>query len=251
MPLLGASALLLSFDVAAPAVADHDRWHTQEHLPERLAIPGFLRGTRWVKLPEARGLPGEPRYFVLYEVDRLATLTSEAYLARLNQPSAWTRQVMPFYCGMSRGLCVVSASVGYGLGHVARLLRFRPAAGREAATRRWLTEDVLPRLPAQPGLGSVHLLEGAVAPPMTREQQIRGTDAGVDWALVITGYAPAAVEQSGPSTTTLADRGATRLHEATYRLDYLLTCEEVAACAREAATPSVSDAGPSAQEPAP
>ena len=48
MPLLGSAAMLLAFDVEATAVDEHDRWHTQEHLPERLSIPGFLRGTRWI-----------------------------------------------------------------------------------------------------------------------------------------------------------------------------------------------------------
>ena len=62
MPLLGNAAMLLSFDVVPEAIDEHDEWHTQEHLPERLSIPGFLRGTRWV------ALHGLPRYFVLYEV---------------------------------------------------------------------------------------------------------------------------------------------------------------------------------------
>jgi hypothetical protein len=44
MPLLGTAAMLLSFDVAEEAIAEHDEWHTHEHFPERLSIPGFLRG---------------------------------------------------------------------------------------------------------------------------------------------------------------------------------------------------------------
>jgi hypothetical protein len=48
MPLLGSATMLLSFDLDAAAIEEHDRWHTHEHLPERLSIPGFHRGTRWV-----------------------------------------------------------------------------------------------------------------------------------------------------------------------------------------------------------
>ena len=33
MPLLGSAAMLLSFDVEADAIEEHDRWHTHEHLP--------------------------------------------------------------------------------------------------------------------------------------------------------------------------------------------------------------------------
>ena len=42
MPLLGQAAMLLSFDMAPEANAEHDDWHTHENLPERLAIPGFI-----------------------------------------------------------------------------------------------------------------------------------------------------------------------------------------------------------------
>ncbi|MDP3323840.1 MAG: hypothetical protein Q8S71_09885, partial [Hydrogenophaga sp.] len=83
MPLLGSAAMLLSFDIEADAIEEHDRWHTHEHLPVRLSIPGFRRGTRW------GASEGEPRYMVLCEVDRLDTLASEAYLARLNNPMPW------------------------------------------------------------------------------------------------------------------------------------------------------------------
>lgn len=51
--------MLLSFDIEADAIEEHDRWHTHEHLPERLSIPGFRRGTRWVA--DEKG----PRYMVL------------------------------------------------------------------------------------------------------------------------------------------------------------------------------------------
>lgn len=65
MPLLGSAAMLLGFDVVPEAMAEHDRRHTHEHMPERLSIPGFLRGTRWC------ALRGAPHYMVLYEVESL------------------------------------------------------------------------------------------------------------------------------------------------------------------------------------
>src|SRR5215471_20209310 len=155
MPLLGSAAMLLSFDVDADAVDEHDRWHTHEHLPERLSIPGFLRGTRWV------ATEGGPRYMVLYEVESLQTLVSQPYLARLNNPTPWTTKLMPHYRGMTRGLCAVLGSFGFGYGGSAALIRFRPEDGRAAPLHRWLLEEALPVLPQRPGLGSAHLLQGA------------------------------------------------------------------------------------------
>jgi hypothetical protein len=223
MPLLGSAAMLLSFDVLPEAVAEHDHWHTHEHLPERLAIPGFLRGTRWVALPGQ-----QPRYMVLYEVQDLATLASDAYLARLNQPTPWTTKMMPHYRGMQRGLCAVAASAGLGSGHLALLTRFTPGPSLGAA----LGHQVLARLAQRPGLGSVHLLQGALVAQMTQEQRIRGADAGVEAALLVTGYeqpALAALAEGALSPAALQAQGAQAVVHTLYRLDYTLMAAELAA----------------------
>jgi hypothetical protein len=216
--------MLLSFDVAQEAIPEHDEWHTHEHLPERLSVPGFVRGTRWV------ALLGQPRYFVMYEVEQLAILTSEAYLERLNNPSPWTSKMMPFYRGMTRGFCSVTGSFGFGIGHVSVLIRFKPPTGAEASARKWLLQDILPELPSRPGIGSAHLFEGALTPPMTNEQRIRGADASVDWALFLTGYsqgALASIMQADLGNVKLEAHGATGVIDAMYRMDYALTDREV------------------------
>ena len=216
--------MLLSFDVMPEAISEHDDWHTHEHLLERLSIPGFLRGTRWV------ALGGGPRYLVLYEVEQLATLTSSAYLERLNKPSPWTTRMMPYYRGMSRGFCSVTGSSGPGMGHVSVLLRFEPAAGSAASLRRWLLQDVLPELPAKSGIGSAHLLESTIAPPMTNEQQIRGPDAGIDWVLLVTGYREAALAELARDVgDAVRQRGVTSVLDSMYRMDYSLARAEVSA----------------------
>ena len=225
MPLLGSAAMLLGFDIVPEAMAEHDDWHTHEHLPERLAIPGFLKGSRWV------ALQGTPRYLVLYEVAELGTLSSAAYLARLNQPSAWTTKMMPHYRGMRRGLCTVLGSHGLGQGHLLRVLRFSPGAAAAESLPHWLLHDCLPALPGCPGIGSVHLLQGAAVAPMTHEQRMRGADAGVDLALLVSGYDEAALRALGHTLLAppqLEARGATAVSEALYRFDYALARAELA-----------------------
>ena len=224
MPLLGQAAMLLLFDVVQDAIPEHDEWHTREHLPERLSIPGFVRGTRWV------ALNGQPRYFVMYEVERLATLTSDAYLERLNNPSPWTSKMMPNYRSMTRGFCSVAGSFGSGMGHASLLIRLSPAIEARSSLREWLLQDILPRLPSKPGIGSVHLLEGALTPPMTNEQRIRGADAGVDWALLVTGYsqdALASLMRVDLGNPQLEKHGATAVLAAMYRMEYSITQREV------------------------
>jgi hypothetical protein len=224
MPLLGNAAMLLSFDVVPAAIAEHDDWHTHEHLPERLSIPGFIRGSRWV------AMRGNPRYLVIYEVEALATLTSHAYLHRLNNPSPWTTKMMPHYRGMARGFCRITGSFGLGIGGSCVLVRFKPEQGKQSLLRKWLCEDALPGLAAKPGIGSIHLFEAAVTPAMTHEQRIRGADAGVDWALVATGYSRevlAGLAQHDAFKQQLAEHGAPANPCLVYQLEYSLSADEI------------------------
>jgi hypothetical protein len=224
VPLQGQAAMLLLFDIATEAIAEHDDWHTHEHLPERLALPGFRRGTRWV------AVDGQPRYFVMYEVDELATLTSDAYLDRLNHPSPWTARMMVHYRGMIRGLCSVAGSFGFGGGGACLLIRFNSAD--DDALRDWLLRDTLRQLPARPGIGSAHLLVGAETPPMTTEQRIRGADAGMRWAILVTGYDEDVLASLGRGelgTGALEAHGATAVRAALYRMAYSVTERDVAA----------------------
>jgi len=224
MSLLGKAAMLLSFDIAPDSIPEHDDWHTHEHLPERLSIPGFVRGTRWV------AWQGQPRYFVMYEVAELATLNSAAYLERLNNPSPWTSKIMKYYRGMTRGFCTVAGSYGVGIGQAGFLHRFKPAPGAENSMRKWLLQDKLPQLSSRPGLASAHLFEGALTPQMTNEQRIRGADAGVDWAVLVTAYSEeslANLMQADLGGAQLERRGAAGVVSAMYRLAHTLTEREI------------------------
>ena len=168
--MLGRAAVAMWWDVAPEVRAEWEHWHSSEHMPERLSIPGFLRGTRWV----ARS--GEPSYFVLYEVAELATITTGAYLERLNNPTPWSRKMMPHHRNMVRSLCAVRAGWGGGVPQVLAPIRFAPTA-------------VLPKLPRGQGLTGAHLLESQPMPAVqTAEQKIRGGDASADWVMLVGGY---------------------------------------------------------------
>jgi hypothetical protein len=199
------AAMLLLFDIGADAIDEHDDWHTHEHLPERLAIPGFERGSRWI----AQG--GPPRYFVMYEVQEIAVLGSAPYLERLNNPTPWTSKMMACYCGMRRALCEVVASCGAGLGSTALLIRFAADAEHGDALHEWLAGEVLPALVKRRGIASARLFATALEAAPTREQQIRGRDAGLQSALLVTGYegdVVAALAQGDLRSGHFAARGA-------------------------------------------
>ena len=201
--MLGGAAVAMWWNVAPEMRAEWEDWHSSEHMPERLGIPGFLRGTRWV------AESGEPSYFVLYEVANLATITSGAYVERLNNPTPWSRRMMPHHLDMVRSLCLLRAGWGGGLPQTLATARFSPRA------------DELPKLPQRKGLTGAHLLESQPMPEApTTEQKIRGGDGAADWVLLVGGYDRDAVKAAAAEA---APAGATA---GFYRVAYSLASRE-------------------------
>ena len=177
------------WDIAADVRADFEDWHAHEHFPERLAIPGFRRGSRWSSASGGDGM------FVLYELDRHATLSSPEYLAHLNAPTPWSTRLMPHHRHMVRSQCHVVASHGGVVARYASTLRLQPVAGRDDALRSFLA-TLASDLARRPGLTGAHLLRHeAPAIGTTKEQEIRANaDASAEWVFVVCGYAASTIE---------------------------------------------------------
>jgi hypothetical protein len=223
MALYSDTVMVLYYDIAGDA-ADHDDWHTYEHMHERLSIPGFERGSRWV------ATTGTPRYMVLYEVANLEVATSPAYLTRLNDPTPWTGSMMSRFRGMIRGFCTVAASAGCGLGNAAISIRFSVADASAPVVCDRLGRDVLAAMSSRRGMAGVHLLRPAPPPPMTREQSLRGADRPMTWLLLATGYDSDALSEATAAHVDLRDlerHGASPGGEmAQYALHYTVTARE-------------------------
>lgn len=78
-------------DIAAQHQPAYQRWHNNEHIPERLSIPGFVRGRRY------RSVTNDARFLMYYDTSSLRVLTSDAYLARLNAPTPRTRTALRWF----------------------------------------------------------------------------------------------------------------------------------------------------------
>ncbi|OAP61492.1 hypothetical protein AYL99_03695 [Fonsecaea erecta] len=169
--LLRGSAVLIIWG-GVPGYEDAKRerdlndWWTYEHLPERLALPGFQRTRRYY-----RPSPSNSNYMVLYEVSSLAALTSPEYMHALNNPTPGTRQYMRVMSSLSRSACRVLASVsrpefascrvGGAGGMLAHMVFDAPvAADRRAVLTDWLSRDAWPTLCAKhSSLLAMHVLE--------------------------------------------------------------------------------------------
>jgi hypothetical protein len=83
--------LLLTMTEPPPAMEEEfNAWYDDEHMAERLAIPGFRSAQRWV----ADSPPGEGKYLATYELDSLEVLSSAAYLARFQNQTPWSRRCL-------------------------------------------------------------------------------------------------------------------------------------------------------------
>ena len=205
MALLGSAAMLLWYDIIPEQIVEHDEWHTRQHFPERVGIPGFIRAQRWVSSP-----PGA-RYFVVYEVRDIDVLSSAPYLERLNNPTPWTSRMMPNFRSMVRGFCKLESSHGSVLGTTGVTLRYSAAPGKEDRLGRWFHSDLVPDLTLRKGFTSAFMLRSDRAPEMTAEQRIRGRDASVDLVLLVTGYSPelmAGLAQNELCANSLESHGA-------------------------------------------
>lgn len=200
--MLGHAAVTIWCDVAPGARAEFDDWHAHEHMPERLAIPGFLRGSRWVC--------GDGAYFMLYEAQDEATVTAGPYLERLNNPTPWSRKMMSEHRNMVRSVCRVRCAFGGGLGRALLTARFSPQPRAEEQLDTWLASELLPGLPSRRGLVAAVLLR-SIASPQTTEQKLRGGDAVADWIVLVSGYDAAAVR-------------AVHIQEAAFARVYELAC---------------------------
>lgn len=220
--MLGAVAVAIWCDVAPEIKDEFDDWHVHEHSPERLAIPGFLRGSRWVSVD------GRNSYFIVYELEALGVLTAGPYLERLNNPTPWSRKMMPHHRDMVRSLCRVVSSFGAGLGEATLTVRFASQAGAQDKLARWLNSDLLPKLPARKGLVAAQLLRdaGQAQGAQTTEQKIRGGDKSADWIVLVNGYrtdALAGLVSGELSEAALGSHGAAPGSIAEiYRLAYTL-----------------------------
>ena len=227
MTLLGAAGIAMWWNVEAGHRAEFNDWHSSEHLPERLSIPGFMRGSRW----QSTEIDGD--YFVLYELDSHETLASPGYRARLNDPTPWSTRMMPLHRDMVRSQCRVECGFGAGLAGFMVTLRLSPAPGADAALASHLRHALAEAVTVAGVTGGRFLRTDAPQAAPTTEQRIRGGDAAADWIVLLAGYDLAALRgvcDGALSAEKLTVAGAEHVRlDSPYRLLHAMTPQDVAA----------------------
>ena len=125
-------------DVEPQHETDYLHWLMREHTSERLDVEGFQKVRVYCALQ-----PNIRRYFIWYELGSPTVLGSEAYLARLNAPTPWSKRIMPVLRNFARGGGRVLARAGTGHGGVLAAIRLdnmSPIAG-DALVHNIVAED--------------------------------------------------------------------------------------------------------------
>ncbi len=93
--------LLFMTDIDPKLEDEFNRWYEDEHLGERMAIPGFITARRF------QALDGSPKYLALYELESPDVLQSAAYRHAVGAgKSAWTRRMESIFINGRRNVYV-------------------------------------------------------------------------------------------------------------------------------------------------
>ena len=89
----GTGLLMVWVDVPADVEEEFNRWYNEEHIAERLSVPGFLSAARYM------AVSGGPKYLAMYELESPAVLESQAYKRVRDNPTEWTKRMSPGVVG--------------------------------------------------------------------------------------------------------------------------------------------------------
>lgn len=235
MAMTGNAFLAIWHDIDPPSQNEYMEWHTREHMPERLSVPGFTVGRRLINYSVERY-----RYGTLYGGDTVEVFRSPAYLERLNHPTAWSDRVQPAFRNFLRVACDRIASSGVGDGGAIATIRLDFANGAEAADLVTGAQELADRLLQVTAVCGVHigLARPSVSGVKTRETELRPgmSERGFDVVILVEGSGLLELEASVPTfEAVVADSGCGVVDPATivYHLAYQLGANDMAVARSE------------------
>ena len=185
MSLAGEGVVAIWHDIAPEGRAEFYAWHGEEHMPERVGIPGFLRGRRYV------AIDADLEFFNLYEAQSVEVLKGQDYVARVNAPTPWTFSAVKHFRSVARAICRVAHTTGAAQGGLIATLRYDVPDNIASAHRAALLRGLVPDLLATRGVAGVHLLtaDAQASGIATAEQKARGVANAVPrWVLLVEGW---------------------------------------------------------------
>lgn len=142
--------LVASFNYTNAPEDEFNDWYDQEHVPERLCIPGFLNATRWL------GADDPKISVVTYDLDSIDVLDSPPYRAVSGENlSPWSRRLIARcerICRFAAEQLPPGREVGPETAGGMLLIAMTVSPEAEAEFNAWYDEEHVPRLRTVPGM---------------------------------------------------------------------------------------------------
>jgi hypothetical protein len=151
----GTGLLMVWCDVPADKEPDFNRWYNEEHIAERLSVPGFLSAARY------EAVKGGPKHLAVYELESPAVLQSAAYKKVSENPTAWTRRSGPNAIATTfvrnvysqiHPATVTPAMANSGMAPALQLGRMDVPAEVDAEFNSWYNTIYIPNYEKVPGV---------------------------------------------------------------------------------------------------
>lgn len=222
MSLLGKAFLIMWHDIVVEGQREYLRWHTRQHMPERVSHSGFIRSRRGVNMALDRQC-----YFTLYEGEDLGSFTAEDYMRSLNGPTEWTKRMAPHFRNFLRMTCSVAVTSGPGIGGALATFRSPLPPGQSEITT---LEKLAPQLDVIAECNSVTGVHVGLARPeyaggRTRETELRPQMQEPPFQIVVVVEGLGVAELTADIDTihrSLTKSGMSSMVIQTYDIDYIL-----------------------------
>jgi hypothetical protein len=184
--------LALWNDVDPACIAEYEAWHQQEHVPERVSVPGILSGTRYES-----DRADQQRYFTLYELTSLTCLASQPYRQLVEQPTPWSVRMRRSFRNFLRLTCQLCVTAGDEVGNGVAVERivWHPAAAPSVTDLGKLTRLVSHREFELPPSRILIGLSRAAGPQALRN--VDDAPEGIEAVFVLQSESPAELSDVG------------------------------------------------------
>ena len=154
--------LVAAMDFTNAAEDEFHDWYDTEHIPERLAVPGFLNAERWI------GIGNPKQSLALYDLDNVGVLHSAPYQAVGGaNGSPWTKRVTGRVKHLIRleGEQILPGDRLAPVGDAQALLfiSMNVAPEHENEFNEWYNSEHLPALAGVPGVLAARRYRGTGA----------------------------------------------------------------------------------------
>jgi hypothetical protein len=151
----GSALLMVWCEVPEHQEEEFNRWYNEEHLAERLSVPGILSAARY------EAVSSGPKHLAVYELESPSAMESPKYLELRRAPTEWSKRMSPELIGtvFIRNVyeqvfpsTVSDETAGSPMAPALQIGRMGIPPGTEPEWNRWYNTVYVPNYEKVPGV---------------------------------------------------------------------------------------------------